>query len=292
MLKMIKVQTSEDMFLGKEILQNAIYVNNNGVKYVQFENFLKHKDILTHCFTTRIGGVSANEYSTLNLGFNKMDNRENVLENYKRVAHCIGIEIKDMVLSNQIHDNKVRTIDESDRGKGIIRESDIIGYDGLITNIPGVAIVTFYADCVPVFFFDPNKRVISISHSGWRGTMKEIVSETVSKMNTEYGSNPEDLEVVIGPSIGKCCFEVGEDVVTEFSENLRWSRKFCDRAEKANKWLINLQGIIEQSLMNSKVKKKKIFISNICTKCNKDVFFSHRGDAGKTGSMAGIMQLL
>ncbi|MCX8130646.1 MAG: peptidoglycan editing factor PgeF [Clostridia bacterium] len=266
------------------------FKEKNGVVLIQFKNLKKYEDILIHGFTTRFGGVSTGECRTMNLGFNRNDIRENVLENYKRVAETLEINYEHMVFSNQVHDSKVKVVCESDRGKGIIRSSDIIGYDGLVTNINEVAIVTFYADCVPLLFFDPVKRVIAESHSGWRGTVKEIASVTIRRMEEEYASSINDIEVAIGPSIGKCCFEVGEEVISEFSEKLPWSYEFCHKTG-TDKWHIDLQSIIHKSLINTGINKNNIVSSNVCTKCNKDVFFSHRGDCGKTGSMAAIMQL-
>jgi polyphenol oxidase len=266
------------------------YIKKNTLEYIQFPNLTKYSNILTHCFTTRRGGVSSGECNSLNLGFNKNDLRENVLNNYKIMSKAIEVDYKNMVFSNQVHDNKIKTINEKDRGKGIIIKNDIIGYDGLMTNVEKVAIVTFYADCVPVFFFDPIKRVIAISHSGWRGTMKEISGETIIKMVNEFGCKAGDIETAIGPSIGKCCFEVGDEVYIEFTDKLKWSKDYCEKSD-IGKWHFDLQGIIKQTLINSGVSEEKICTAGICTKCNKDVFFSYRGDNGKTGSLAAIIYL-
>jgi polyphenol oxidase len=247
--------------------------------------------MVTHCFTTRIGGNSSGECESLNFGFNKKDQKENVLENFKKITESIGIDYKNLVFSNQIHDNKIKTVDEADRGKGIIVKSDIIGYDGLVTNKKDVAIVTFYADCVPIFFLDPINKVIAISHSGWRGTVREIARATVNRMIDEFGSNASDIETAIGPSIGNCCFEVGEEVFIEFKENLNWSESFCEKSAYG-KWNINLQAIIKKTLTDMGVYENKICSSDICTKCNRETFFSHRGDQGKTGNLAAIMQLI
>jgi polyphenol oxidase len=286
------VDRRELIRLKKEVIENdnISYCIENGVEFIQFKNLLKYKKELTHCFSTRLGGVSSGECSSLNFGFSKNDTRENVIKNYQRISDALKIDHKNMVLSNQVHDKKIRVVDESDRGKGIIRESDIIGYDGLITNKSKVALVTFYADCVPIFFFDPIKKVIASSHSGWKGTVNEIAKETIAKMKGVYGTCVENVEVAIGPSIGYCCFEVGEEVYNEFINKLSWSEKFL-RKTGYGKWHINLQEIIKETLMNLGIDEKQICISEICTKCNNDVFFSHRGDSGKTGSLIAIMQL-
>jgi len=268
----------------------AIFVENKGLKYVQFKNLKKYDSVISHCFTTRIGGVSTGECATLNLGFNRNDKKENVEENYRRVCSAVGIDYGSLVFSNQVHDNKIKIVDENDRGKGIIIKSDIIGYDGLVTGRKGVTLVTFYADCVPLFFFDSEKRVIALAHSGWRGTVKQIARETLKVMKESFGCDAENIEVAIGPSIGRCCFEVGDEVRQEFADKLEWSEDYCTRAA-GGKWYFDLQGIILKTLMDSGVKKDKICVADMCTKCHGDIFFSHRRDRGRTGSMAAIMQI-
>ncbi|MDP4181966.1 MAG: peptidoglycan editing factor PgeF [Bacillota bacterium] len=278
----------------KEILKNnpnIIYNSISGVEFIQFNNLKKYENILTHGFTTRIGGVSEGECATLNMGFNRKDIRENIIENYNRITKALNIDISNLVFSNQVHDKKIKLVDENDRGKGILKESDIKGYDGLITDKRGVALVTFYADCVPLLFLDPVKRVIATSHSGWRSTVREIGKETVITMNKEYGCKSEDILAAVGPSIGKCCFEVGNEVYEEFDARLGDIDGYCERISD-EKLKINLQGIIKRTLLQSGLSEENICMSDICTKCNNDTFFSHRGDMGKTGSLAAIMQLL
>ncbi len=277
--------------MNKEISNENDISLNNAVEIIQFNNLLKYNNKIKHCFSTRIGGVSQRELNSLNLGFNRNDDRENVIENYRRISNVLGIELKNIVLSNQIHDNKVKVVDESDRGKGIIKESDIIGYDGLVTNKKEVALVTFYADCVPLFFFDPNKNIIGLSHSGWRSTLRNIAKETVKVMNENFNVEPQYLEVAIGPHIRYCCFEVGSEVYKEFINTFSWCDKYCNRIGE-NKWRINLEKIIIENLITLGVKRENICVSNICTKCNNHRFFSYRGDKGKTGSLAAIMQLI
>jgi YfiH family protein len=267
------------------------YKNVNGVEFIQFKNILKYKNIVKHGFSTRIGGVSSGECKSLNLGFNRNDTRENVLENFKRVGNALEIELENMVLSNQVHGCRVKIVDNKDRGKGIITKSDIVGYDGFCTNEKEVALVTFYADCVPVFFIDPQKKVTAASHSGWRGTVKRISAVTLELMKREFGCCLKDIEIAVGPSIGKCCFEVGEEVYKEFEREFPWAKEYCE-VKSNNKYNISLQDIISRTLIEAGAMPEKICISNICTKCNNETFFSYRGDEGKTGSLAGFIQLI
>ena len=268
----------------------SVYTESDGVVLVQFKNLLRHSDSLTHAFSTRHGGVSTGECSSLNLGLTRNDPRENVLENFRRFGKALGVSVEDMVFTNQVHGKRVLKAGIQDKGKGPVRKSDLLEVDGLITTERGVALVTFYADCVPVFLFDPVKKVIGLSHSGWRGTVTEIAGETVNRMSAEYGCCPVDLEAVIGPSIGKCCFEVGREVYEEFLRMLPWSQEFLEQTG-ADKWHIHLQGIIARSLENAGMKADRIGISGLCTKCNTHRFFSYRGEKGKTGSMAALLQL-
>lgn len=268
----------------------AIRTCIDGVEWIQFSNFLPYRDSITHGFTTRLGGVSEGECSSLNLGFGRRDSRENVLENYRRVASSLQVKCENMVLSQQVHDNKIRIVSEIDRGKGILRESDIQGVDGLMTQSPEVVLVTFYADCVPLFFFDPVKRVIALSHSGWRGTVKQIGPRTLEEMQLRFGSKPQDVIIAIGPSIGSCCMEVGPEVYEQFTDSFAWVDPFVRQGE-GDRLYIHLQGIIRRSLEDAGAHPDHITDAAMCTRCNRDLFFSHRGDCGKTGSLAAIMQL-
>jgi YfiH family protein len=271
--------------------RNITYNSINGIEFIQFNNLKKYESIISHGFTTRIGGVSTGECTSLNMGFNRKDTKENVLENYRRIAKVLNIDSMDMVLSKQVHDCKIKPVSEQDRGKGIFKESDLQGYDGLMTNKRQVALVTFYADCVPLLFFDPQKKVIAESHSGWRGTLKEIARETLISMNKEYGCKSEDIVAAVGPSIGKCCFEVGKEVYEEFKAKHNDIDMFCEWLND-DKLKIDLQDFIKRTMIGQGVLEENICMSGICTKCNNDIFFSHRGDGGKTGSLTAIMQLL
>lgn len=261
----------------------------NNLQFVEFTNLKKYEDILTHCFTTRLGGVSTGECYSLNLSFNRNDSRENVITNYRIIAEAIGADFDKMVLSNQVHDNKIRYVSEADAGKGLTKDSDILGYDGLTTNVTGIPIVTFYADCVPVLILDPVKKAITAVHSGWKSTVKNITLEALNLMENKYKSNMRDLQIAIGPSICKNCFEVDEEVYNQFKKMYSW----CDiYTTKGNgKYYIDLQRIIKRVVIEAGVPEENILLSEICTECNNDVFYSYRGDQRKTGSLAAIMVL-
>ena len=256
---------------------------------IQFNNLLQYEDILTHAFTTRLGGVSSGECSSLNLSFNRNDSAENVKSNYRIVADALGLDYQKLVLSNQVHDNKIFVVGEKDAGKGLTKESDIIGYDGLITNCSGVPLVTFFADCVPVLMLDPENKAIAAVHSGWKSTVRNISFEAVKLMQSEYGTKPEKLKVAIGPSLCQKCFEVSSDVYEEFVNAFSFIDTFSKKI--GDKYYISLQEIIKKVLIDANVNEENILISDICTKCNNDVFFSYRGDNKMTGSLAAFMML-
>jgi len=254
-------------------------------------HLLEKTNIINHCFTTRIGGVSKRPYDSLNLGIKKPDSRDAVLKNYEIIGETMGIDVHNMVLSDQIHLDKIRYVDTSDRGKGLFYNSDIVGYDGLMTDKKNVALVTFYADCVPLFFVDTKKRAIAMSHAGWKGTVLKIAQKTLNAMKDKFDTNPQDCVVAIGPSIGQCCFEVGLEVVEIFKANFENWRCFCYIKENG-KGYIDLKRCNQLQLIEMGIPASNIDVSSECTCCSKETFFSHRGDRGTTGSLSGIIELI
>nr|WP_284700601.1 peptidoglycan editing factor PgeF [Thermoanaerobacterium sp. R66] len=251
-----------------------------------FENTGKVK----HLFSTRIGGVSGGPYSSLNLSLTRYDDKESVYENFNRICHVANINYNDMVFSNQIHSDGIRIVNESDKGKNF-GESDIKNADALMTNERGIPIVTFYADCTPLYFLDPVKNVIALAHAGWRGTVKEIGPKTVKTMVTAFGSDKKDILAAVGPAIGFCCYEVGKDVADEISRlNINIDDVLLDKGD--GKWMLNLEMTNYYELINCGIKDENITISGLCTSCNIDEFYSYRRDKGITGSMAAFMELI
>ena len=167
------------------------------LQYPLFEN----TNIVNHGISTRLGGVSKGIYATMNLSYTRGDAEENVRENYRRIGKAIGVDPARMVCSRQTHTTNVRIVTEEHAGKGVTRERDYDNVDGLVTNIPGICLVTFYADCVPLLFVDPVKRVIASSHSGWRGTAARMGQVTVDIMRSKFGCRPEYILASVGPSI-------------------------------------------------------------------------------------------
>lgn len=261
------------------------------VPYLIFP-LLEQCQFIRHGFSTRLGGVSEGVCSTMNLSFARGDKEEAVRENYKRMAEALGIAEDSFVCSAQTHTTNIRIVTEEDRGKGIARPIDYTDVDGMITNIPGLCLTTFYADCVPLYFVDPVQKAIGLSHSGWRGTVGKIGKKTIELMQETYGTNPEDVLAAIGPSICQDCYEVSEDVVNEFKNHFSesdWGTLFYQKEN--GKYQLNLWKANELILKEAGVLKEHMAVTNICTCCNFEVLFSHRASKGKRGNLAAFLSI-
>jgi hypothetical protein len=261
----------------------------NGVYYYTFPSFEK-TGLVRHLFTSRIGGVSKEPYKSLNLGINTKDNIENIKKNFEKVLSVINNTVDNIVVSHQLHTTNVKIVDKNDIGKGINNIISEDGVDGLITNIPDIALFTFYADCVPIFYLDTVKRVVGLAHGGWRGTVNKIAGKVVDMMIESYNSNPKDIIVGIGPSIGPCCYEIGCDVYNKFNINFTNVKKLIKSIGK-DRWRLNLWEANSQILKEKGIPSRNISISGICTSCHNDLFFSYRKEKGVTGRMAAVIQL-
>ncbi len=273
----------------ERIGKGALLVTEGPLKYIQFECLNEYSDILTHCMSTRAGGVSTGECSTLNLGFSRKDIRSNVITNFNLICGAVGLETDSLVLTSQIHGAKVYLAGADDRGKGFSRDSDIKGVDGLYTMTPGVTLTTFHADCVPIFLYEPGIKAAALLHSGWRGTLSDIVGSMAERLKELPGYDAGRVIAVLGPSIGYCCFEVDEDVYCLFREKYNDGRYYSNTSGTKRK--VDLKAIIGKQLEDEGINKENIHDCGICTKCRNDIFFSYRGDNGKTGSMAAFMQI-
>ena len=187
------------------------------LEYLVFPK-LEETGVVEHLFTTRTGGVSNGIYSTMNLSFSRGDDLECVRENYRRIGEVLGTDPEHMVASKQTHTTNIHLVTKADAGNGITRPSVYDDIDGLATDIPGIALVTFYADCVPLYFVDPVHRAIGLAHSGWRGTVAGMGACMVRYMQEHFNSRPEELVAAIGPSICVDCYEVSEEVAEQFRE--------------------------------------------------------------------------
>ncbi len=261
-----------------------------GVTLLEYP-LLNRTGVVRHCFTTRDGGVSEGIFSTMNLSYTRGDKKEAVDENYRRLAKALQVSCDDFVLSDQTHTTNVRRVTRADAGKGLTHERDYHDVDGLITNEPGLVLSTFYADCVPLYFVDPVRRAIGLSHSGWRGTAARMGKVTIEAMTKEFGTNPDDLVCAIGPSICQDCYEVSADVAEQFQKEFPGKEAEILREKANGKYQLDLWRTNQIILLEAGVRPEKIAVTNLCTCCNPDRLFSHRASQGKRGNLGAFLYL-
>lgn len=258
---------------------------------------LEETGIVTHMVSTRLGGVSRGIYSTMNYSYTRGDETEAVDENFRRTAQVFGVSADAFVCSDQTHTTNVRVVTEKDRGKGVTCPKDYRDVDGLVTNVPGLILSTFYADCVPLLFVDPVHRAIGCSHSGWRGTVAEMGRVTVEAMKKEYGSRTEDILAAIGPSICQDCYEVSGDVAEQFKALFSQEKySFLDIGDilldkKNGKYQLDLWAANRAVLLASGILEEHLSVTDICTCHNSDYLFSHRASQGKRGNFGAFIML-
>ena len=267
-------------------------VERGGVPYLSFKA-LEDTGMVINGFSTRLGGASKGRFATMNFSYSRKDDPADVLENFTRMADALGVERDRMVVSYQTHTTNVRRVTREDEGKGVIRERDYRNVDGLITDVPGITLVTFYADCVPLYLVDPVHYAIGLSHSGWRGTVRRMGQVTMDAMKEAFGTRPEDVTACIGPSICRDCFEVGEEVAEAFAD--AFDPKYRDALYRANakpgKYQLDLWKANEIIFQEAGVPKEQIHTTNICTMCNSDCLFSHRRVGEERGNLAAFLSI-
>lgn len=244
-----------------------------------------------HGFSTRLGGVSKGDCSSMSFGFSLGDNVEDVKENYRIFCKAMGTDSNNLVLSQQTHTKNIRIVTKKDAGKGIWRERDYTDIDGLVTNEKGLVLVTQYADCTPIAFYDPVTKTIATSHAGWRGTVLEIAAETVSVMVNSFGCKPENIIAGIGPSISGCCYEVDDPVISEINKLSYLNAEKCYVYKGDGKYMLDLKEVNRQILVHSGIKNENVDVADLCTCCNSDIFHSHRATKGKRGTLALMISL-
>ena len=254
-------------------------------KQGQLEYLVVEGISVPHCFTTRLGGVSEGHLSSLNIGLHRGDDPKNVEENFRILADALECLPEDFVLTKQIHSDIVVKVGRADRGKHMV-EGASPECDALITNEPGVALVVFTADCTPILLQDPVTGAVGAVHAGWRGTAMGIVGKTVEAMVREYGCNPANIRAAIGPNISFCCFETDADVPNAMVDALGEEAKPFIRPN-GEKYYVNLKEI--NALWLRRAGVEMIEISDACTVCQCDRYWSHRVTRGQRGSQGAII---
>ena len=244
------------------------------------------------CLSTRLGGVSEGEaLSSLNLGFGRGDTEDNVRENYEILCGAIGANPRDAVLSKQVHRDTIIKVTGQMRGNGLDRPNAFLEADGLMTNEKNILLVVFFADCVPLLFYDPTKRAICAIHSGWRGAALQIARSGIEQMVRTYGCDPSDILACIGPSIGPCCYVVGEEVADAFGRVFANTETFLKETNKGE-YVLNLWRANEMILLRAGLLPNNITQAKECTKCNETLYYSHRRMGDSRGSLAAMIELI
>lgn len=262
---------------------------SNGLVWLESEVLSSHSGV-AHGFSTRLGGVSRGCFSSLNLGHTRGDDPAAVRENYRRFCEATGAgKTENLVLSHQVHKDHIRVCTMEDAGKGLDRERDYDA-DGLMTNVPDLPVVIFSADCIPILFHDPVKGVVAACHAGWRGTALAIAQKTVRRMGEVYGCQEKDIRAAIGPGIGSCCFVTHGDVRDAMLEAFgALAEPYVNHISGTDQFCVDLKGINGALLRQCGVEQ--LDISDDCTGCHQEKYWSHRFVGAERGSMAAIIML-
>lgn len=256
-------------------------INENGLIYMSSD-----KIGARHAFTTRFGGVSKGGFGSLNLGSNRGDDAENVRENYRRVCALMGVGIDDCAVTRQVHGNAVRIVTMED--KHVCMSKVPYDADGIVTNVPGLPIMCFVADCVPALLWDGEHAVIAAVHCGWRSSVMDILGEALSKM-CSLGARPESIHAAMGAAIGPCCFETDDDVPEAIERYLDGDTEGLFRRREDGKTMVDLRAANARRLVQLGLRIDNIDISHECTMCSHDKYWSHRYTKGDRGSQAAVI---
>ena len=265
-------------------------IERDGVPFLQFPVFEPYP--LVHGFSTRLGGVSGGDFATMNMSFTRGDEIGDVKENYRIFARAVGYDVRELVLSDQVHSTNILRVGADACGQVFQEERSIREVDGLVTDEKNVVLMTFFADCVPLLFYDPVKRAIGNAHSGWRGTVQKMGRCMVESMVREFGSRPEDILAVVGPSICQKCYEVSREVICEFDE--AFDKKYRKQLyyEKPNgHYQLDLWTANRIVLEEAGISPENISVSGVCTYENPGELFSHRFTNGRRGNLSAVIGL-
>jgi YfiH family protein len=252
---------------------------------------LEASNLVSHGFTTRVGGVSTGFYHSLNTALHVGDDARNVISNRSLACGALGINPRLLVAGRQVHGDRIKVVEECDLGKGALSDDDALpDTDALVTGLRGVPLSSYYADCVPIFVLDPVRKVTALAHAGWKGTVLKIGLKVVERMTEVFGTDPGDCLAGIGPSIGPCCYEVDEPVISRFREAYPGPLKFVNVISPV-KWKLDLWEANRFTLYEAGLKSANVLTACICTSCHNDLFFSYRAQKGRTGRMASLIML-
>lgn len=249
----------------------------------------EHLEIIAG-ITTRRGGVSDDPFATLNMGYHVHDNHDAVKTNRERLADDLSFPLDSWVGAEQVHGINLAHVTTDDRGKGA-RDliSAIKATDGLYTTEPNILLTVCFADCVPIYFYSINKTAVGLLHAGWKGTVHSGASEMVHAWERNLKIPSHDIHVVIGPSIRQCCYEVDQRVMSHVQSLEGVDAGKFSLQMASGRFMLDLQGLNKAILMTAGILDENIHISQFCTSCRTDHFFSHRGENSRTGRILGFI---
>ena len=275
------MQLPETHVLTPHFEENLLYYTFPALDAIPF---------VKHAFSTRLGGVSKGIYESMNLSFTRGDQKEAVCENYSQICKKMGVSNEQVVVSAQEHHTVIYNATAADCGRGVTRERGYTDIDGLLTDEPNVVLCTQYADCVPLLFVDPVRHVVGTSHSGWKGTVARIGAVTVDRMCADYGCQRENILAAIAPSIGPCCFEVDAPVAEAFTA--MGNVDDCVHIRSHDKFDVDLWEVNRRILLSAGIRAENISVTDLCTRCHPDIFWSHRATGGERGSLAAFISMV
>lgn len=243
-----------------------------------------------HAFTTRRGGVSPAPFDSLNFFEQNGDRMENVRENYRLLGEAMGLPLSRAVACRQVHGNRVHTACSEDAGK-LFWDERPADADALLTDVPGLPLVVFSADCCTILLYDPIRRCVGAVHAGWRGTALGIVREAVSAMVVTYGANPADVRAALGPAIGACCFETDADVPDAIRAALGEEAEPFVTETSNGKFRVDLRPINRLWLLHAGLDPRHIEIHPDCTMCHPERYWSHRRLGARRGGQIAVIAL-
>ncbi|MBD2846279.1 peptidoglycan editing factor PgeF [Paenibacillus sp. IB182496] len=266
--------------------------DESGPAMYRLSGWMKTSPGLTAGFTGRTGGAGQPPHASLNVALHVGDDARTVQANRERVVKALGWPFEAWTCAEQVHGSRVYRVEAADRGSGRLERRDAIAdSDALMTDVPGILLTSFYADCVPLYFYDPEHGAVALAHAGWRGTAGRIGAATVGAMQQAYGTRKERVRAAIGPAIGLCCYEVDAPVLEQIGPlaaelEAVEGRSALVEPSAPGRARIDLKEMNRRIMIKAGIMPTHIELTGRCTACRTDRFFSHRAEAGRTGRMA------
>ena len=258
--------------------------------FLTFPHLAHHQELL-QAVSTRHGGLSSGSYSSLNLGFHVGDSHDAVKRNHELVSQSLQFDLSSLISCQQVHHNSIALIDKSYQRKNCFLPAHALPEtDGLISDVPGLTLMTRYADCVPLFFYSPAGRTVALAHAGWKGTLGHIGPKVVELLSGELKCQRHDIRVSLGPSIGPCCYEVSSTMAARAARELVGGEEYSSESG-GNKLVFNLWQANRQELLHAGIREENLYCADLCTSCNVDRFFSYRKERGVTGRFGAFIGL-